>query len=95
MSARGVSSRRAIEQLAMEGDLKGNQEGNQEMAQEMNTGAATDMEIAEERGAERLRVRLREMLDDRRRIVRLGEQQIEVVEVSAVEDVLGEGSDEG
>ena len=35
------------------------------------------------------------MLDDRRRIVRLGEQQIEVVEVSAVEDVLGEGSDEG
>ena len=87
MSGRGVSSRRAIEQKAMEGD--------QEMAQETtNTGIATDMEIAEERGAERLRARLREMLDDRRRVVRLGEQQIEVVEVSAVEGVLGEGSEE-
>ena len=55
---------------------------------------ATDTEIAEERGAERLRARLREMLEDRRRVVRLGEQQIEVVEVAAVEDVLAEGSEE-
>ena len=88
MSGRGVSSRRAIEQLAME--------GNEETAQETgpDTGTGSDAEIAEERGAERLRARLREMLDDRRRIVRLGEQQIEVVEVAAVEDVLAEGSEE-
>jgi len=96
MSARGVSSRRAIEQLALKGDHEGDQEMPQEMAQEpTSTGVAADLEIAEERGAERLRVRLREMLDDRRRIVRLGENQIEVVEVAAVEDVLSEGSDEG
>jgi hypothetical protein len=94
MSARGVSSRRAIEQLAMEGNPEGDPEMAPETAQEINTAAATDMELAEERGAERLRARLREMLDDRRRIVRLGEQQIEVVEVSAVEDVLGEGTEE-
>ena len=83
MSARGVSSRRAIEQLAMEGDKETVQE----------KGVDSDVETAEERGAERLRARLREMLEDRRRVVRLGEQQIEVVEVSAVENVLGEGSE--
>ena len=88
MSARGVSSRREIERMAMEGDA----ETVSEKAQE--TGDATDVEIAEERGAERLRARLRELLEDRRRVVRLGEQQIEVVEVSAVEDVLDEGSEE-
>ena len=65
----------------------------EQMAQE--TEIAEETETAEERGAERLRARLREMLDERRRVVRLGEQQIEVVEVAAVEDVLGEGSDEG
>ncbi len=97
MSARGVSSRRAIEQQAMEGDKKTVPDTAQDTAQDaaQNTGVASDAEIAEERGAERLRARLRDMLDDRRRIVRLGEQQIEVVEVSAVEAVLGEGSEEG
>lgn len=55
---------------------------------------AQETEIAEERGAEQLRARLREMLEERRRVVRLGEQQIEVVEVTAVEDVLGPNSDE-
>ena len=64
----------------------------EKMAQE--TGIAEETEIAEERGAERLRARLREMLEERRRVVRVGEQQIEVVEVTAVEDVLGEGSEE-
>ena len=49
-----------------------------------------ETQLAEERGAERLRARLREMLEERRRVVRLGEQQIEVVEVTAVEDVLGQ-----
>jgi hypothetical protein len=88
MSARGVSSRREIERMATERDPE------TVPAQAQETGVGSDAEIAEERGAERLRARLREMLDDRRRIVRLGEQQIEVVEVSAVEDVLAEGSEE-
>ena len=74
--------------MAMEGDP----ETVPERARE--TGAGSDAEIAEERGAERLRAQLREMLEDRRRVVRLGEQQIEVVEVSAVEDVLAEGREE-
>ena len=88
MSARGVSPRREIERMAMEGDP----ETVPEKARE--TGVASDTEIAQQRGAERLRARLREMLEDRRRVVRLGEQQIEVVEVSAVDDVLAEGSEE-
>ena len=92
MSGRGVSSRRAIEQQAMEGDEETVPDTAQDTAQD--TGVASDAEIAEERGAERLRARLREMLEDRRRVVRLGEQQIEVVEVAAVEDVLAEGSEE-
>ena len=87
MSARRVSSRREIERMAMEGDP----ETVPERARE--TGAGSDAEIAEERGAERLRAQLREMLEDRRRVVRLGEQQIEVVEVAAVEEVLAAGSE--
>ena len=92
MSGRGVSSRRAIEQQAMEGDETTVPETAQETARDPRV--ASEAEIAEERGAEQLRARLREMLDDRRRIVRLGEQQIEVVEVSAVEGVLSEGTEE-
>jgi hypothetical protein len=91
MSGRGVSSRRAIEQQAMEGDKQTVPDTAQDSAQ--NLGAASDAEIAEERGAERLRAQLREMLEDRRRVVRLGEQQIEVVEVAAVEEVLAAGSE--
>ncbi len=49
-----------------------------------------ELALAEERGAEQLRAKLREMLNDRRRVVRLGDQQIEVVEVSAVEGALDE-----
>ena len=91
MSRRGVSSRRAIEQQAMEGDEKTVPDTAQDTVQD--PGVVSEMELAEKRGAERLRARLREMLDDRRRIVRLGEQQIEVVEVSAVEGVLSEGTE--
>ena len=87
MSARGVSSRREIERMAMEGDP----ETVPERAGE--TGPGSNDEIAEERGAERLRAQLREMLEDRRRVVRLGEQQIEVVEVAAVEEVLAADSE--
>ena len=47
-----------------------------------------ELAMAEERGAERLRAKLRDMLNERRRVVRLGDQQIEVVEVSAVEGAL-------
>ena len=47
-----------------------------------------DLARAEERGAERVRAEVRNMLEERRRVVRLGDQQIEVVEVSAVEGAL-------
>jgi hypothetical protein len=47
-----------------------------------------ELALAEERGAERLRAKLRDVLNERRRVVRLGDQQIEVVEVSAVEGAL-------
>jgi len=44
---------------------------------------------AEHRGAERVRAQVRDVLADRRRVVRHGDQQIEVVEVSAIAEVLG------
>jgi hypothetical protein len=47
-----------------------------------------ELAIAERRGAERVRAQVRDMLDERRRIVRMGEHQIEVVEVSAITDML-------
>jgi hypothetical protein len=45
---------------------------------------------AERRGADQLRTQLRDVLADRRRIVRMGEHQIEVVEVSAITELLDE-----
>jgi hypothetical protein len=54
-----------------------------------------ELALAEQRGAERARAQLdaevREMLDEHRRVVRLGDHQIEVVEVAAVERLLGQG----
>ncbi len=47
-----------------------------------------ELAVAERRGAERLRARVRDVLEDRRRVVRLGAQQIEVVEVSAITELL-------
>jgi hypothetical protein len=47
-----------------------------------------DLALAERRGADRLRSELLAMLDDRRRIVRMGDHQIEVVEVSALTELL-------
>ena len=63
---------------------------SQNAAQKVSQKAERDEELAlaEERGADQLRAKLREMLNDRRRVVRLGDQQIEVVEVSAVEGAL-------
>ncbi len=58
----------------------------QQVAQKAELDA--ELALAEKRGADQLRARLREMLNDRRRVVRLGDQQIEVVEVSAVEGAL-------
>lgn len=51
----------------------------------MNQGLA----VAEDRGAERVRAQVRGVLADRRRVVRLGDAQIEVVEVSAIAEVVG------
>jgi hypothetical protein len=44
---------------------------------------------AEHRGAERVRAQVRGVLADRRRVVRHGSHQVEVVEVSAITEVLG------
>ncbi len=86
MSGSGASSRRAVEKMALETEIA---EKTEETKTAEETGMAEKTELAEERGAERLRARLREMLEERRRVVRVGEQQVEVVEVTAVEDVLG------
>jgi tRNA A37 threonylcarbamoyladenosine synthetase subunit TsaC/SUA5/YrdC len=47
-----------------------------------------ELATAERRGAARVRAQVRDLLDDRRRIVRVGEHQIEVVEVAALADLL-------
>ena len=54
-----------------------------------------DQEIAraESRGAARVRAELRDVLADRRRIVRMGDHQIEVVEVAALKDLLDDESE--
>jgi hypothetical protein len=53
---------------------------------------ATDEELAlaERRGADRVRAQVRDVLADRRRVVRLGVDRIEVVEVSAIAEVIAE-----
>lgn len=50
-----------------------------------------ELVIAERRGAEPVRAQVRDLLADRRRVVRLGDQQIEVVEVSALSELLVDG----
>jgi len=47
-----------------------------------------ELALAENRGAERVRAQVRDVLADRRRVVRLGDHQIEVVEVSALAEVI-------
>ena len=47
-----------------------------------------ELALAERRGAARVRARLRDVLEDSRRIVRMGEHQIEVVEVAAINELL-------
>ena len=43
---------------------------------------------AEERGAERVRRQLREVVQEHRRVVRQGEVQVEVVEISVLREIL-------
>jgi hypothetical protein len=52
-----------------------------------------ELEIAERRGADRVRAQVRDLLADRRRVVRQGDHQIEVVEVSALAELLLDGSE--
>lgn len=47
-----------------------------------------ELAIAENRGAERVRAQVRDVIADRRRVVRLGDHQIEVIEVSAITEVI-------
>ncbi len=69
---------------------KTDQKTDQKTAQKREQQRAMDQQlaVAERRGAERLRARVRDVLEDRRRVVRLGAQQIEVVEVSAITELL-------
>jgi hypothetical protein len=56
---------------------------------------ALDHELAsaERRGADRVRAQVRDVLAEARRIVRLGEHQIEVVEVAALAPLLDDDSE--
>jgi hypothetical protein len=49
-----------------------------------------ELAIAEHRGAERVRAQVRDVIADRRRVVRHGDHQIEVVEVSAIAEALAD-----
>jgi hypothetical protein len=54
---------------------------------------AHELAVAERRGANRVRAEVRDLLADSRRVVRLGEHQIEVVELAALSDVLADETD--
>jgi hypothetical protein len=56
----------------------------------MDANLDHELVSAEARGAEQVRDQLRQVLDVSRRIVRLGDQQIEVVEVAALTEMLAE-----
>jgi hypothetical protein len=51
---------------------------------------AREVELAEERGAARVREQVRTTLEENRRVVRVGDQQVEVVETAVLEEALGE-----
>lgn len=55
--------------------------------------ADLDAEVAraEARGAESVRARVRELLETQRRVVRVGEAQVEVVEALLLEELLESG----
>ncbi len=49
---------------------------------------AREMARAEQRGAARVRAQLRATLEENRRVVRVRDQQVEVIEVAALSEVL-------
>ena len=49
---------------------------------------APELARAERRGAEEVRERLRRVVEEHRRVVRVGDLQVEVVEVAAIDEVL-------
>jgi hypothetical protein len=51
---------------------------------------AQEVALAEERGAARARARIRAAVAEHRRVVRVGGQQVEVVETAALQDVLAD-----
>ena len=51
---------------------------------------AQELAQAEERGAARVRAQVRAAVAENRRVVRVGDQQVEVVETAALDDVVGE-----
>ena len=52
-----------------------------------------EVALAEQRGAARVRAQVQDILADSRRIVRMGEHQIEVVEVSAIAEIFEDEED--
>jgi hypothetical protein len=56
------------------------------LAQEL----AEELAQAEERGAARVRAQVRAAMDEHRRVVRVGDQQVEVVEVAALDEVVSD-----
>ena len=52
-----------------------------------------EVALAEQRGAARVRAQIEDILEDSRRIVRMGEHQIEVVEVSAIAEIFLDDKD--
>ena len=65
------------------------QRATQQIAQKIAEKAHDqELAIAEHRGAERVRAQVRDVLEDRRRVVRHGDHQIEVVEVAAIAEVV-------
>jgi hypothetical protein len=47
-----------------------------------------ELQQAERRGADQVRERLRRVVEEHRRVVRVGDLQVEVVEVAAIDEVL-------
>ncbi len=52
-----------------------------------------EVALAEQRGAERVRAQVQDILEDCRRIVRMGDHLIEVVEVSAIAEIFEDEGD--
>jgi hypothetical protein len=59
-----------------------------ELAQESAQELARELALAEERGAARVREQLRAAVDEYRRVVRVSDLQVEVVEAAALDEIL-------